>query len=402
MTNMNNVDTRVWRGWRALWLIAPTVFTMTACTRSTQAAAPPSAAASPAIQVAVEEVEQKDVPIYAQWIGTLEGLVDADVKAQVPGYLLTREYKEGSFVKKGQLLFQIDSLPFQAALDQAKGQLAQARAQLVNAEANQRKSQLDVDKYGPLAKAQAASQQDLDNAVQTNLANKATVETARASIQAADAAVETAQINLNFTRVVSPINGIAGVANAQVGDLVSATSGTLTTVSTLDPIRDYFSVSEQEYLALRKQFSSSANAHWTLQLILADGTTYPHQGDFYFVDRAVNQSTGAIQVAALFPNPGNVLRPGQYGRVRGLVQVQHNALVIPQAAVVEQQGSYQVDIVDDDGRVAIRPVKVGTRMGTKWVIRDGLKPGERAVVEGQLNLRPGMTVQPKPFKRSGE
>jgi RND family efflux transporter MFP subunit len=402
MTNMNNVDKRVCRGWRTLWLIAPTVFTMTACTRSTQAAAPPSAAASPSIQVAVAEVEQKDVPIYGQWIGTLEGLVNADVKAQVTGYLLTREYKEGSFVKKGQLLFQIDSLPFQAALDQAKGQLAQARAQLVNAEANERKSQLDVEKYGPLAKAQAASQQDLDNAVQTNLANQATVETAKASIQAAEAAVETAQINLNFTRVASPINGIAGVAKAQVGDLVGATSGTLTTVSTLDPIRDYFTVSEQEYLTLRKQFSSSANAHWPLQLILADGTTYPHQGDFYFVDRAVNQSTGAIQVAALFPNPGNVLRPGQYGRVRALVQVQHHALVIPQAAVIEQQGSYQVDLVDSDGRVAMRPVKVGPRMGMMWVIQDGVKPGERVVVEGQLNLRPGMTVQPKPFKGIGE
>jgi RND family efflux transporter MFP subunit len=384
------------RRWRELLLIAPTVVTLAGCTKSTQAAAPPS------IEVAVVDVEQKDVPIYGQWIGTLEGLVNADVKAQVTGYLLAREYKEGSFVKKGQLLFQIDPLPFQAALDQANGQLAQARAQLVNAEANERKSQLDVAKYGPLARAQAASQQDLDNAVQTNLANQATVETAKASIQAAEAAVETAQINLNFTTVVSPINGIAGVAKAQVGDLVTTTSGTLTTVSTLDPIRDYFTLSEQEYLVLRQQLSSSANAHWTLQLILADGTAYPHPGEFYFVDRAVNQSTGAIQVAALFPNPGNVLRPGQYGRVRALVQVQHNALVIPQVAVSEQQGSYQVDLVDNDGRVAIRPVKVGPRMGTMWVILDGLTPGERVVAEGQLNLRPGMTVQPKPFKRSGE
>jgi len=400
MTNMKNLDKRACCRWRTLWLIAPTIFTMTACTRSTQAAAPPSAAAQPSIEVPVAEVEQKDVPIYGQWIGTLEGLVNADVKAQVSGYLLTREYKEGSFVKKGQLLFQIDPVPFQAALDQAKGQLAQARAQLVNAGANERKSQLDVEKYGPLAKAQAASQQDLDNAVQTNLANQATVETSKASIQAAEAAVETAQINLNFTRVVSPLNGIAGVAIAQVGDLVSATSGSLTTVSTLDPIRDYFSVSEQEYLALRNQFSSSANAHWTLQLILADGTTYPHPGDFYFVDRAVNQNTGAIQVAGLFPNPGNVLRPGQYGKVRALVQVQHDALVIPQAAVIEQQGSYQVDLVGHDGRVAIRPVKVGPQIGTMWVIRDGLKPGERVAVEGQHNLRPGVTVKPKPVTQS--
>jgi RND family efflux transporter MFP subunit len=397
MTNMKIVDTGMGRIWRTLCLITPTVVTLAGCTRSTQAAPQPQS-----IEVTVADVEQRDVPIYAEWIGTLEGLVNADVKAQVTGYLLTREYKEGSYVKKGQLLFQIDPQPFQAALDQAKGQLAQSRAQIVNAEANERKSQLDVEKYEPLAKAQAATQQDLDNAIQTNLANKATVETAKASIQAAEAAVEAAQINLNFTRVVSPIDGVAGLAQAQVGDLVTTTSGTLTTVSTLDPIRDYFTVSEQEYLALRKQFSRAAPARWTLQLILADGTTYPHDGDFYFVDRAVNRNTGAIQVAALFPNPGNVLRPGQYGKVRALVQTQQSALLIPQAAVTEQQGSYQVDVVDNSGRVAIRPVQVGPRTGTSWVIQNGLNAGERVVVEGQQNLRQGMTVQPKPVNRRGE
>jgi RND family efflux transporter MFP subunit len=397
MTNMKIVDTGVTRCWRPLWLIAPAVVTLAGCVRSTQAAPPPQA-----IEVTVADVEQRDVPIYGEWIGTLDGLVNADVKAQVTGYLLTREYREGSHVKKGQLLFKIDPQPFQAALDQAKGQLAQARAQIVNAEANERKSRLDVEKYAPLAKAQAATQQDLDNAIQTNLANQATVETAKASIQAAEAAVETAQINLNFTRVASPIDGIAGVAQAQVGDLVSTTSGTLTTVSTLDPIRDYFTVSEQEYLALRKQFSRSAPPRWTLRLILADGTTYPHDGDFYFVDRAVNRNTGAIQVAALFPNPGNVLRPGQYGKVRALVQMQQGALLIPQAAVIEQQGSYQVDVVDNGGRIAIRPVQVGPRVGTSWVIHTGLNAGERVVVEGQQNLRPGMTVQPKPVNRRGE
>jgi RND family efflux transporter MFP subunit len=397
MTNMRIVDTGVGRRWRTLWLIAPTVVALAGCTRSTQAAPPPQS-----IEVTVAEVEQRDVPIYGEWIGTLEGLVNADVKAQVTGYLLTREYREGSYVKKGQLLFQIDPHPFQAALDQANGQLAQARAQIVNAEANERKSQLDVEKYDPLAKAQAATQQELDNAIQTNLANKATVETARASIQAAEAAVEAAQINLTFTRVVSPIDGIAGLAQAQVGDLVTSTSGTLTTVSTLDPIRDYFTVSEQEYLALRKQFTPSVSARWTLQLILADGATYPHDGDFYFVDRAVNRNTGAIQVAALFPNPGNVLRPGQYGKVRALVQTQQGALLIPQAAVIEQQGSYQVDVVDSGGRVAIRPVQVGPRVGTSWVIQHGLNAGERVVVEGQQNLRPDVTVQPKPVNRRGE
>jgi membrane fusion protein (multidrug efflux system) len=194
------------------------------------------------------------------------------------------------------------------------------------------------------------------------------------------------------------IDGIAGIAQAQVGDLVSTSSGTLTTISTLDPIRDYFSVGEQEYLALRKQLSGSNAEHWRLQLILADGTTYPHQGEFYFADRQVNQNTGAIQLAALFANPGNVLRPGQYGKVRATMRVQRNALLIPQAAVNDQQGSYSVDVVGSDNRVALRSVQVGERTGTMWVIQDGLKPGERVIVEGQQNLRPGIEVQTKPFK----
>ena len=232
-----------------------------------------------------------------------------------------------------------------AQLAQAEAQLVQYEAQLATAEANELKSQLDVEKYGPLAKADAVSKQDFDNAVQTNFANKAQVQAAKAAIgaakaqiQANQAAVETATINLNFTRIVSPIDGIAGIAQAQVGDLVSASSGTLTTISTLDPIRDYFSVSEQEYLALRKQFSGSNAEHWKLQLILADGTTYSHPGEFYFADRQVNQNTGAIQLAALFANPGNVLRPGQYGKVRAVMRVQRNALLIPQAAVTRTAG----------------------------------------------------------------
>jgi membrane fusion protein (multidrug efflux system) len=361
-------------------------------------------------------VEQKDIPVYREWIGTLSGQVNADIKAQVTGYLLTRNYKEGSYVTKGELLFEIDPRPFQAALDQAKGQLAQAEAQLAQgeaqlatAEANQLKSQLDVEKYGPLAKADAVSKQDFDNAVQTNLANKAQVQAAKAAIaaakaqiQASQAAVETATINLNFTRIVSPIDGIVGIAQAQVGDLVSTSSGTLTTISTLDPIRDYFSVSEQEYLALRKQFSDSHLAHWKLQLILADGTRYPHEGEFYFADRQVNQNTGAIQLAALFANPGNVLRPGQYGKVRAVMGVQRSALLIPQAAVTDQQGSYLVNVVGTDDRVAVRPVQVGERTGTMWVIKEGLKPGEHVVVEGQQNLRPGTPVKPEPFKGSDQ
>ena len=368
---------------------------------------PPS---SPVVEVAT--VEQKNIPVYGEWIGTLSGQVNADVKAQVTGYLLERKYKEGSYVKKGQLLFAIDPRPFQAALDQAKGQLAQAQAQLIQdqaqlatAKANQLKSQLDVEKYGPLAKVDAVSKQDFDNATQTDLANQAQVEAAeaaiasgKAQIQVNQAAVETASINLGFTRVVSPIDGIAGIAQAQVGDLVSASSQSLTTVSTLDPIRDYFTVSEQEYLTLEKRFSGSEKDHWQLQLILADGTKYPEEGEFYFADRQVNPNTGAIQLAALFPNPGNVLRPGQYGKVRAVTRVEQNALLIPQAAVNEQQGSYLVAVVENSGELTMRPVQVGERTGTMWVIKEGLKAGDRVAVEGQQNLKPGIRVQTKPFK----
>jgi membrane fusion protein (multidrug efflux system) len=378
--------------------------------------AKPTAQTPPPPVVEVAPVNQKDVPIYSEWIGTLTGQVNADIKAQVTGYLLRQNYKEGSYVTKGQLLFEIDPRTFQAALDQAKGQLAQAEAQLVlgeaqlaTAQANELKSHLDVEKYGPLAKADAVSKQDLDNAVQTNLANqaqeqaaKAAISAAKAQIQANQAAVETATINLNFTRIVSPIDGIVGIAQAQVGDLVSTNSGVLTTVSTLDPIKDYFSVSEQEYLSLRKQFSGSNAEHWKLQLILADGTTYSRPGEFYFADRQVNQNTGAIQLAARFANPGNVLRPGQYGKVRAIMRVQRNALLIPQAAVNEQQGSHVVYVVGSDGKVAVRTVQVGERTGTMWLIQDGLKTDERVIVEGQQNLKPGMPVQTRPFKGNTE
>jgi len=378
--------------------------------------AKPSTHTPPPPVVEVAPVQQRDVPIYGEWIGTLTGQVNADVKAQVTGYLLTRNYKEGSFVRKGQVLFAIDPRPFQAALDQARGQLAQAQAQLSQdeaqlstAEANQLKSQLDVEKYDPLAKADAVSKQDFDNATQTDLANKAQVKaaaaaiaSAKAQIQVGEAAVETATINLGFTRVISPIDGVAGIAQAQVGDLVSTGSGPLTTVSTLDPIRDYFAVSEQEYLALQKRFSNPDKDHWKLQLILADGTTYPPEGEFYFADRQVNPNTGAIQLAALFPNPGSVLRPGQFGKVRAMVREQKNATLIPQAAVNEQQGSYLVAAVDKDNRVSIRPVQVGERTGTMWVIQNGLKAGDRVIVEGQQNLKAGTTVQTKPFKSDVE
>jgi len=367
----------------------------------------PQAGNPAAVDVEVVQVEQKDIPIYGEWIGTLDGLVNADVKAQVTGYLLKQAYVEGSLVKKGQLLFQIDPRPFEAALDQAKAQLAQAQAQLANAEATQLQAQLNVNKYAPLAAEQAASQQDLDNAVQTNVAAKATVLNSKAAIQAAEAAVKTAQINLDFTRLIAPIDGIAGQAQLQVGALVNTSSSAITTVSTVNPIKVFFTVSEQEYLAFNRLYPTEATRQsqekrMPLELILADGTTYAKKGRVYFADRAVNQNTGAIELAALFPNPGNVLRPGQYGKVRGVVRTQENALLIPQAAVTEQQGSYQVAVVEQDGRVAMSSVQVGERTGTMWVIREGLKPGDRVVVEGQQNLRPGTKVQTKPFKSNVE
>jgi RND family efflux transporter MFP subunit len=353
--------------------------------------------------VEVVNVEQRDVPIFGEWIGTLDGLVNADVRAQVTGYLLRQSYTEGGFVKKGQLLFEIDPRPFQAALDQAQGQLAQATAMLANAEAVQGRTQLDVNRYTPLAKEQAASQQDLDNAVQNNLAAKATVETAKAQIQTSEAAVETAKINLEFTRLVAPIDGIAGQAQLQVGALVSPSSGPVTSVSTVDPIKVYFTVSEREYLDWSRRYyptettQTAAHRSERFQLILADGSTYPREGTFYFRDRQVDVNTGSIRLAALFPNPENLLRPGGYGRVRVAVRVQKDALLVPQRAVAQLQGSYQVAVVDGENKVSIRTVKVGDPIGQEWIVLEGLKPGERVVAEGVQKVRPGMRVNPKPF-----
>lgn len=381
-------------------------------------------------EVEVVQVEQQDVPIYGEWIGTLDGMVNATIKAQVTGYLLKQDYTEGAFVKQGQLLFEIDPRPLEAALDQTKGELAraqgqlaqangqllQANAQLAQAQANQVKTQLDVDRYTPLAKAKAISAQDLDNAVQANLAAKAQVEAAKAGIEvakaaivaakaaveAAKAAVSTAELTLGFTRIVSPIDGIAGIANAQIGDLVSPSSGTLTTVSTVDPIKVYFTVTEREYLDYVRRHPTAAartaaEQQAELALELADGTTYPHKGRFFAADREVNVETGTIRLAGLFPNPGNILRPGQYGRVRAVTTLKRGALLVPQRAVTELQGSYQIAVVDSENKIVMRTVKVGQRIGTMWMIDEGLQPGERVVVEGVQKVRPGMVVHPRPF-----
>src|SRR6516162_4239547 len=263
-------------------------------------ARPKGASGAPASPATVEivQVEQQDVPVYSEWIGTLDGFVNADVRAQVTGYLMRQGYQEGAFVRKGQLLFQIDPAPFQAALDQAQGQLAQAKAMLANAEAVQGRTELDVNRYTPLTREQAASQQDLDNAVQNNLAAKATVETAKAQIRTYEASVDNAKINLEFTRLVAPIDGIAGQAQLQVGALVGPASGPVTSVSTVDPIKVNFTVGEPQYLDWRRRFPTetsreAADKNLHLELILADGSTYGHKGSFYFADRQVSEGTGA-------------------------------------------------------------------------------------------------------------
>jgi len=358
------------------------------------------AGAPPDVQVV--EVQRKDVPVYGEWIGTLDGYSNADVRAQVTGYLMRQAYLEGSFVKKGQLLFEIDPRPFQAALDQALGQLAQAKASLANAEAVQVRTQLDVNRYTPLAKEQAASQQDLDNAVQNNLAAKATVETAKAQIQTYEAAVENARINLGFTRLTAPIDGVAGQAQLQVGALVNPGSGPVTSVSTLDPIKVYFTVGEPQYLEWRRRFPTEvsrqeADKNLRLELILADGSTYSHTGTFYFADRQVNESTGAIRIAGLFPNPWNILRPGGYGKVRAVIRNQKDALLVPQRAVTELQGSYQAAVVDSENKVNIRTITLGESIGSDWIVTQGLNPGDRVVAEGVQKVREGVRVNPKPF-----
>ncbi len=379
-------------GFVAHVLLSAIVLASLGCAKSAQPQARPP-------DVAVVKVEQKDVPIWREWIGTLDGLVNAQIKPQVTGYLLRQNYTDGAFVKKGQLLFEIDPRTFQAAVDQAKGQLANAEGQVAQAQANEVKTQQDVIRYTPLAKEQAIAQQDLDNAIQANAAAKAQVEAAKAQVEAAKAQVASARLNLGFTKVVSLIDGIAAIAQAQIGDLVS-TSSLLTMVSTVDPIKVYFPVSEREYLEWMKGGSDptkgiAGEPQLTLQLILADGSVYPHPGHVSFVDRQVDVKTGTLRVQGLFPNLGNLLRPGQYARVRAITSVKRGALLIPQKAVSELQGSYQVAVLGSDNKIQIRSVIVGERVGTDWIIDQGLKPGERVAAEGIQKVRAGMLVNAK-------
>ena len=355
-------------------------------------------------EVEVVTVTQKDVPITREWVSTLNGFVNADIRAQVSGYLLKQTYTNGAYVKKGTQLFQLDARPFQATLDQAKGNLQQAKADLARAEAQLGKTQLDVERYTPLVKQGAVSQQELDNATQANLGAKAQVAAAQAAIETATAATENAQLNLGFTSILSPIDGVAGIASAQVGNLVGPQSvDPLTTVSTVNPILGNFTASEQEYLnamiySQKKGMTEDQvlrSLEFTLQL--ADGSIFPHKGKFYALDRQVDLRTGSILVQVQFPNAENMLRPGGFGKISSIVNVQSGALLIPQRAVTEVQGSYLVAVVGADNKVSIRNVKVGEKVKDMWIILDGLKPGDHVVAEGTQKVREGIQVNPKPL-----
>jgi RND family efflux transporter MFP subunit len=326
-----------------------------------------------------------NVLIFEEWIGTLDGFVNAQIRAQVSGYLLTQNYAEGGEVKTGDVLFEIDPRPLQAALDQTLAKLAQDKAQAGKAE-------LDVKRYTPLAKEQAISQEQLDNAIQANLA-------ANSQVKADEATMENAQLNLGFTKIKSPIDGLAGIALAQIGDLLSPSSGLLTTVSTLNPIKVYFQISEQSYLNFWRHHAtgSGAETNLELQLIFSDGSTYAEKGKFFFADRQVNPTTGTLQIVGLFSNANFLLRPGQYGRVRAQTQTITNALLVPQRAVTELQGTYQIAVVGETNQVHLQPVKIGEQVGANWIIENGLKPGERIVVEGAQKVKEGVVVNPKPF-----
>jgi membrane fusion protein (multidrug efflux system) len=376
-----------------------------------------AAMAMPAPEVEVATVLVQDVPITKEWVGTLDGRVNAQIRGQVSGLLMKQNYTEGSFVRTGQLLFEIDPRPFQAALNLAKGSLAQAEANVQMARANLAqnkarlgKANLDVSRYTPLAKTKAISQEELDNAVQSQLeataaveSTAAAIESGKAAIASAKAAVEDAELKLSFTKIIAPIDGIAGLAKAQVGDLISPAGGELTTVSTVDPIKAYFTVSEQEYINRDSPLQSAARGQsGKLELVLADGSVYAHKGTFYMADRQVDVGTGTLRVAALFPNPGNFLRPGQYGQIRAVLDTRKNAILVPQRAVTELQGTYQVAVVGSDKIARVRKVKLGDRIGGLWVIEDGVAPGESVIVEGIQKVRDGVPVQPKPYTQKAE
>ncbi|MGH7983551.1 MAG: efflux RND transporter periplasmic adaptor subunit [Candidatus Udaeobacter sp.] len=337
-------------------------------------------------EVLVTTVKPRDVPRVLERVATLDGFINANIHAQVQGYIISRDYKEGSVVKKGDLLFQIDPRPFEAALAQAKGTLAKDQA-------NQAKADADEKRALDLFNRKVISDQERDTAI-------AAAGSGRASVQADEAAVEQAQLNLGYTKIISPIDGVAAIASAQVGDLVGPSTGTLTTVSQLDPIKAVVTAGEGPFTDFisrhpdpdeRQRYINSL----AFDLILGNGETYPHKGKFYALDRNLDPKTGSIRYEVTFPNPGNILRPGQFGKVRFVADIKKGAMVVPQEAVNELQGSFQVAVVDQNNKVSIHPVKMGERIGALWEVTDGLKPGERVVVEGIQKAREGSTVAVK-------
>ncbi|MFO0698265.1 MAG: efflux RND transporter periplasmic adaptor subunit [Nitrospira sp.] len=340
------------------------------------------------LTVQVVTVEQKDVPIYYEWVGTTDGLVNAKIRAQVTGYLRKQHFREGASVKKGDLLFEIDPRKFQASLDQAMGELKRAQAQRA-------KTELDVERNEPLAKEGAVSQKEFQDSVQLNRA-------AQASVESALAMLEQAKLSLEWTKVIAPIDGVVGIAKAQIGDLLNS-NDELTSMSQLDPIRVYFPVSEQQYLKFAARVQeryreegdpTKARGDGLIELVLSNGERYPHKGWFFLADRQVDPKTGTIRVAALFPNPGNILRPGLYAKVRTPLELHQGALLVPQRAVSELQGRYQVAVVTSDHKVELRTVTTGERVGSQWIVTQGLEPGEHVITEGLQKLEVGASVHP--------
>ena len=361
----------------AMAAMAAAVLGIAGCAKQDAPPPPPPPAA-----VVVAPVVQRDVPVYKEWIGTTDGNVNAEIRPKVDGYLLRRAYTEGSFVRQGQLLFEIDPRQSQAQLQQVQADLEQAKAQLA-------KAHQDVVRFQPLVAQKAISQQELDNALSAERA-------AKAAADAREAAVHQARLTSGWARVTSPIGGIAGIAQQQVGNLVSPTT-VLTTVSQCDPIRVAYPLSEQEYLHLRERLQkepSAAHAN-DLELVLADGSVFPHKGRILFEGRQVDVKTGTISTVAVFPNPGNLLRPGQYAKVRAVTELKKGAILVPQRAVNELQGGYQVAVVGSDDKAEIRTVQAGERVGKLWVIDSGLQPGDRVVVEGFTRVKSGAKVNPK-------
>jgi membrane fusion protein (multidrug efflux system) len=376
-------------------------------------------------EVEVAKPIRADVPLFSEWIGTTVGYIDAQIHSKVTGYLLAQNYKEGSLVSAGDLLFEVDPRPFQAVVDQAKAQLQVASAELVQARADedaaqaeidrakaaQTKTGLDVKRYTPLVADGTVSQQEFDDADQSNLANQASVLAAKAkynralaAVKGAEAQIEVArstlqgaQLNLGFTRVKSPINGIAGIRVANIGDLVGTDQkALLTTVSQIDPIYVQFPISEQEYLSLHSfLLDQASNREDTLQLILPDGTVYDHKGKIDIIGREVDAATGTLRIRGIFPNPGNVLRPGQYSRIRTATRIDKGALLVPQRAVEELQGEYELAVIDTNNRVAYRKVLATNRVGSYWVIEQGLSANDRVIIEGLQKIKTGERVEPK-------